>query len=81
MKTSSQGDSSFCDSGVYDSCYCEEETSYFYSNNNNDNSINTRKNSLQPPIDHPTLRSFKKLGSDINIAKSYETVTVLDAKV
>ena len=81
MKTSSQGDSNFCDSGVYDSCYCEEETSYFYSNNNNDNSINTRKNSLQPPIDHPTLRSFKKLGSDINIAKSYETVTVLDAKV
>lgn len=81
MKTSSQGDSSFCDSGVYDSCYCEEETSYFYSNNNNDNSINTRKNSLQPPIDHPTLRLFKKLGSDINIAKSYETVTVLDAKV
>ena len=81
IKTSSQGDSSFCDSGVYDSCYCEEETSYFYSNNNNDNSINTRKNSLQPPIDHPTLRSFKKLGSDINIAKSYETVTVLDAKV
>lgn len=81
MKASSQGDSSFCDSGVYDSCYCEEETSYFYSNNNNDNSINTRKNSLQPPIDHPTLRSFKKLGSDINIAKSYETVTVLDAKV
>ena len=81
MKTSSQGDSNFCDSGVYDSCYCEEETSYFYSNNNNDNSINTRKNSLQPPIDHPTLRLFKKLGSDINIAKSYETVTVLDAKV
>ena len=81
MKTSSQGDSNFCDSGVYDSCYCEEETSYFYSNNNNDNSINTRKNSLQPPIDHPTLRSFKKLGSDINIAKSYETVTALDAKV
>ena len=77
MKTSSQGDSSFCDSGVYDSCFCEEETSYFYSNNNND----TRNNSLQPPIDHPTLRSFKKLGSDINIVKSCETVTVLDATV
>ena len=80
-KTSSQGDSSFCDSGVYDSCCCEEETSYFYSNNNNDSSINTRNNSLQPPLDHPLLRSFKKLGSDINLAKNCETVAVFDAKI